>query len=89
MKKDEKNIIKEDVAKILKVKDDLWKSRLKVQVIKEYFEEQIEHSAPPEISNYGAWSEGVVLILSEVIEAAEYADSILDGLAHQNAEVAA
>ncbi|MCX5827662.1 MAG: hypothetical protein NTV58_06640 [Deltaproteobacteria bacterium] len=59
-----------------KARETLWRSFIKAHVLKEYFE-KIDHDTPPEFDDYTAWIEGLLLILSEVIEGVEEAHAFI------------
>ncbi|MCX5829299.1 MAG: hypothetical protein NTV58_15055 [Deltaproteobacteria bacterium] len=56
------------------LKDIIWKCRLKLQILTEFF---YDADSCPDFENYQAWAEGVTLLLTEIIEAQEEVHSRL------------
>lgn len=70
---------KEDLnGKRNEIQTDLRHSRLKAQVLLEYFDNPSGEKDTPDFICYSAWADGVYLIISELITAAEVMESFMD-----------
>ena len=71
-----KDLLEVDEKDVAELQDVIWKGRLKLQILKEFFNGT---DSCPDFENYQAWAEGVTILLTEIIEVQEEVHSHLFG----------